>query len=362
MSDPDELRVLRTMGHGVGVLDAETDTRIRQRVIDGLRAAGVAAPQVPEARRHEVIDLTEPAVALADRPSRGPRGDDVAALVELHPAGRTPVDRRMRVLAAAAVVVVLFGAVLVAGRVRGHDSGLDTLSGDPQVDQLATTLRAQPALSLDGGKFQHTSTVQGGIHGGTAADPSGTVYLQQGIEDWKPAAGAGLEKISGSQTRPVDRPTQPLQADPQLDTHAGGAPLTNPTFAGFTYADLLQLPTDPVQLRPRLVAAANGSDRAALVREAQSIIDQPVTPPGVRAAAVLVLQAEGLHAVGDRTDSQQRTGDGFELTDAVSGTTWAFVFDKHTGGLLESDAHDANGLPTSAVVVLEVVPVTDSAG
>ncbi|HEY6479011.1 MAG TPA: CU044_5270 family protein, partial [Streptosporangiaceae bacterium] len=81
------------------------------------------------------------------------------------------------------------------------------------------------------------------------------------------------------------------------------------TFGPYTWSQLYRLPTDPAELKPKLIADFPSPDQQSLFEDAEILLVDTPAPPAVRAALFQVeASIPGVRVTGHYTDSLGRTG------------------------------------------------------
>lgn len=275
------------------------------------------------------LDTFRASVAAAPDPDRSSRiRDEFRARIATMPAdagGRRPFDPpaprlRPRLRTAAALAGVALALVLAAGGAlwpRGDRTG------SPSLDELAVAAARQPDRPLAEGQHLYRSE--------RSTDDGGQPTLEA---QWTAADGTGRRQVgplapgSGATTPPT------VTEHPEPD---------GLRFAGLTYGELRDLPTEPTALVQALrrSGATDGSSTVADAHALADVLSLAVTPPGVAAAAVDALGALGGVAVGPVTDDAGRTGVGVRGV-AADGSTWLVVLDPGTGRARAFEPHGAD--------------------
>ena len=177
------------------------------------------------------------------------------------------------------------------------------------------------------------------VHAGAQADqPLGTsdfLYLVDATTDrgssttreqWTAPNGTG-------QARVASLPLAPEGHDPTAMTLYPAPGSLD--FAGMTYQELRDLPTEPEPLLDRLrqLGVASISRPGAQAEAVAGVAALHVTPPAVVAAAIRALEQLGGRDIGPVPDSHGRVGIGIR-GDNGDGTTWLVVIDSGSGAAL----------------------------
>jgi hypothetical protein len=217
-----------------------------------------------------------------------------------------PSRRAALALVAVAALLLIAGTSAFLGRPGGRAStGLDELA-------LQAGARADQPLGTSDFLYLVDATTDRG---------SSTTR-----EQWTAPNGTG-------QARTTSLPLTPEGHDPTAMT-------LYPTpgsldFAGMTYQDLRDLPTEPEPLLDRLrqLGVASSSRPGAQAEALAGVAALRVTPPAVGAAAIRALEQLGGRDIGPVPDTHGRVGVGIR-GDNGDGTAWLVVIDAGSGAAL----------------------------
>jgi hypothetical protein len=211
----------------------------------------------------------------------------------------------------ALAVVVL---ALILGLVGASAFWLQPDQGhNGSINALATNAGRQPDQTLDDGQYLYRRD--------RSRDPSAGAMVR---DLWTARDGTGQVSTAAMQIDATGEETPSLTVLPTPGSLE---------FAGLSYDELRNLPTDPEALLTRLHElgvvpdAAPPGDQAAAVAEVLSL---HVTPPAVAAAGVHALQRLGATTVGPIRVDAGRVGTGVRGHND-DGTAWIVVLDDRTG-------------------------------
>jgi hypothetical protein len=286
----------------------------------------------------EILRTHDPRAGAAPDAVRAARLD--AAIDELlaREADPAPAPRR-RHLRGRAVAALAAGAC-AAGVLLGLP-GPDADVGRPAPASAAATLdalaRRAAAAPAQAGRYAYRRTVSYiSHHRPDAAGGTYVVVLPHEEQEWIDAHGDGV--VVGRIRE--DRPSFPTPADRAASERsprvpfpdAGPLRVRDRRIAGLSAAQLAALPTDPVDLRRRLVEADLPAEQPVLAAAGQ-LLGSELTPPAVRVALYDVLRREpGARLEPDVADPNGRRGVGIAFRSPSWETT--FLFDPGTGALL----------------------------
>jgi hypothetical protein len=268
---------LDTFRDAAGLPDAERTTRVREEF-----RARIATMAVDDEGRRPF-----------DPPGTPPPA---------HDRSRRPV----LALAAIAALLLIAGTGAFLGRPGGRAStGLEELAvrADAQADQPLGT--SDFLYLVDATTDRGSSTTR---------------------EQWTAPDGTGQARVASLPLTPKGRDPTALSLYPtpgSLD------------FAGMTYQELRDLPTEPEPLLDRLrqLGVASSSRPGAQAEAVAGVAALDVTPPAVVAAAIRALEQLGGRDIGPVPDPHGRVGVGIR-GDNGDGTTWLVVIDAGSGAAL----------------------------
>lgn len=295
-------------------------------VLDDLRAADRFRDATPTPTGADRMDAAF-ARLLAEPEPRAAR-----------PAGRARFPRA-RWVAAVAGAACLAG---VAAGLPGAGDGVSPLRLDhASAAQVLSALRQRAEATPAGdGRYGYVKMLSYVSHMRGATDGSKghfVVVLPHVDEQWVDENGDGAWRA-----RILDEPSFPTPEDRRAYGSGPAVPpglqdtvepLHGAEVLGLTAAEVRALPTDPVALEARLVAAPITVPDTKVVPAAAILLRSPLTPDPVRAALYDVLRRQpGASVVPDVVDPRGRHGVGVAFTSGAWDTL--FAFDKETGALL----------------------------
>ncbi|MFI7687813.1 CU044_5270 family protein [Nonomuraea sp. NPDC049655] len=239
-----------------------------------------------------------------------------------------------RVALAGAMAVLLTGGIIV-GQVGLGGSGPHTpghlLAAPPADAKALLTLAARAAADRPDpeparGQYVHTRTLaQQSLH---TKDKSGaTQYTKVMVneERWE-AADVGMPWLSRTQALSATGPAPRSFWDHGVEdvlSESPGCPGRPP------YARLATWPTDPAQVRAKIVADT-GEQPLRVWRALQALVRESVVRPSLGAALYQVAAGlDGIMLIGDAVDAAGRTGLAAAM-DEGDGTRSELIFDRET--------------------------------
>jgi len=249
------------------------------------------------------------------------------------PAPERRPRRRWAVVGAAALVMVTVATMILLPMRRDGPSSASALLG-----RLSATAAAQPSRELEGGDYLYTRSQELRSNAGTAVGTgSSWRYVVRVVrESWFATNGSGRILTS------YGEPTFLTDADRDAWKAAGSPPLipaepSDEVFqAGeFPSPDLSGLPTDPQELREKLVEddRENGTEGDSVFEAVGRLLSETGASPKLRAALFEVAASlPGVAGVGVTRDPLGRSGVAVEQTG--DGRSIRLVFDPSTSVLL----------------------------
>ena len=225
------------------------------------------------------------------------------------PPRRRAALRAVAIAGAAAAIVAMF-AMVWPGTTGGPTPAT--------IDQLAAAAASQPTEPF-GPSAPYVQTVEWFSRRGDS-------ILGYTVTERFPGSGPGGTEARSAERIVVDGDdTAGLHL---LDPSTNDIPPGAGVFAGFTYAELHEMSTDPQELQTRTeVRLGDQAPPAQVAQEVARLAAIRVAPPDVRATAVRLLGQMGA-VVGAGTDPDGRAGT------VIAGDGWAVIIDEATGAPL----------------------------
>ncbi|NUW44443.1 CU044_5270 family protein [Nonomuraea rhodomycinica] len=290
--------------------------------------------EVPEATERDLAGSRAVLASRFDRPRRGWRGALASRSDRPRRGWREALPVR-RVALAGAIAVTLTAGVLVAevGLGGSGPHGPGSLIGAPPADAktlLSLAARAatdQPDMVPARGEYVHTRRLaQQSLY--TEDEAGRTQYTKVLVneERWE-AADVGKPWLSREQAVSAIGPAPRTSWDHGTEDTVY-EPATCPGRPA--YARLGAWPTDPAQVRAKLVAETGGEEPLRVWSALQGLVAESVVRPSLSAALYQVAAGlDGIVLVPDAVDAAGRPGLAVAM-DEGDGTRSELIFDRHT--------------------------------
>ncbi|MFZ0248662.1 MAG: CU044_5270 family protein [Acidimicrobiales bacterium] len=336
-------------------------------------------PELSE-RIRDYVDEACPAVTIDEITSRlGVR--DVA------PQGRGPTSRRLALLSAAVVAILV--VVLVVQLLPGSGPQAGT-EAEAALARLASVAAAQPVGVVPGpGHYLYYETSQT-MTGATPQSAGAQQFLfreAQTTQTWVAPDGSGRQRIATSEPQlvfPAQHAAWVAAGSPQPFLQVPGVddtlyPSTRSPVGGplvmasgayrLSYLDSSKFPTQPAALQRYMDRSFKIDDnsRSATLQLAANVLQVGARPALRSAVFELIEHLRGVTLLGTTKDPRGRTGTGVAVEERGSRTI--LVFDPTTSAVLgersvsvRSVHHGGVAIPKGTVVSAETFGVTGTTG